>query len=181
MKRFLLILVLSFAGITLFAQKIYDRPKPPQAVNDFAHMLAPFQADALEQKLNAYNDSTSSAIVIITVPSLNGDDISNVALAYLRGWGVGTKEKNNGVVILVSQGDRKVNIQTGYGMEGVLPDVTAKDIIDNRIVPAFKDSDYYRGLDNAVDAIEQAAAGEYQAALLITNREYLLELSFLLW
>ncbi|HVZ97107.1 MAG TPA: TPM domain-containing protein [Chitinophagaceae bacterium] len=163
MKKFLLLLVLLFAGTAAFAQKIYNKPNPPRAVNDFANMLAPFQADALEQKLDAYNDSTSSAIVIITVPDLNGDDISDVALAYLRGWGVGTKEKNNGVVILVSLADRKVNIQTGYGMEGVLPDVTAKDIIDNRIVPAFKDSDYYRGLDNGVDAIEQAAAGEYHA------------------
>lgn len=164
MKKFFFIFIFSLAGSFVFAQKIHDKPNPPKAVNDFAGMLAPFQQQALEQKLDAYNDSTSSAIVIVTVPDLNGDDVSDVALAYLRGWGVGTKDKNNGVVILVSKGDRKVSIQTGYGMEGVLPDVTAKDIIENRIVPAFKDNDYYRGLDNAVDAIEEAAAGEYKAS-----------------
>src|SRR5215813_3212519 len=117
MKKFLFIFILLVAGNIVFAQKIYDKQKPPRAVNDFGQMLASFQVDALEQKLDAYNDSTSSAIVIITVPSLDGNDISDVAVAYFRGWGVGTKNKNNGVVILVSKGDHKAWIVTGYGME----------------------------------------------------------------
>ncbi len=133
------------------------------AVNDFAGLLAPFQKQALEQKLRNYNDSTSSAIVIITVPSLEGNDIAEVALKYLRDWGIGTKGKNNGVVILVSKGDHKARIETGYGMEGVLPDILAKQIIDERMIPFFKNNDYYAGLDNAVDAVIQAAAGEYKA------------------
>jgi uncharacterized protein len=145
------------------AQNIEPRPNPPKAVNDFGNMLAPFQRDALEQKLDAYNDSTSSAIVIITVTNLNGNDIAEVALQYLRGWGIGTKDKNNGIVILVSKEDHKARIETGYGMEGVIPDVTAKEIIDDKMIPAFKENDYYRGFDNAVDAVIQAAAGEYKA------------------
>jgi len=145
------------------AQNIQPRPNPPKAVNDFGNMLEPFQRDALEQKLDAYNDSTSSAIVIITVQNLDGYDIEQVALQYLRGWGIGTKDKNNGVVILVSKEDHKARIETGYGMEGVIPDVTAKEIIDDKMIPAFKNNDYYRGFDNAVDAIMQAAAGEYKA------------------
>jgi len=160
-KIILLFLVFSFHS--LFAQNIEKRPVPPRAVNDFGNILAPFQRDALEQKLDAYNDSTSSAIVIITVPNLDGYDIAEVSLKYLRDWGIGVKGKNNGVVILVSKDDHKARIETGYGMEGVLPDVTAKEIIDDRMIPAFKANDYYRGFDNAIDAIIQAAAGEYKA------------------
>ncbi|MEP6949368.1 MAG: TPM domain-containing protein, partial [Ginsengibacter sp.] len=162
MKKLLLIFLLLFAN-RIIAQKIFDKPNPPQAVNDFGNFLEPFQREALEKKIRDYNDSTSSAIVIVTVPDLQGYDISELALKYLRDWGIGTKDKNNGVLILVSKAERKARIETGYGMEGVLPDVTAGQIIDERMVPYFKENDYYRGFDNAVDAIIQAAAGEYKA------------------
>jgi uncharacterized protein len=163
MKK-LLFLFLFFSCQFVYAQNIEKRPVPPQAVNDFGNMLAPFQREALEKKIDDYNDSTSSAIVIITVPDLNGYDIAEVSLKYLRDWGVGTKDKNNGIVVLVSKNDHKARIETGYGMEGVIPDVTAKEIIDDKMIPAFKSNDYYRGFDNAVDAIIQAAAGEYKAS-----------------
>ncbi len=169
MKNFLLLLFLVLCQ-PVFSQKIENRPQPPQAVNDFGNFLEPFQKDALEQKVRAYNDSTSSAIVIVTVPSLNGYDIAEVALKYLRDWGIGTKEKNNGILILVSKEERKARIETGYGMEGVLPDILAKQIIDDRMTPYFKENDYYRGFDNAVDAIIQAAAGEYKADPESQNR-----------
>jgi uncharacterized protein len=162
MKKLLLIFILfsiQFAG----AQTIQPRPNPPMAVNDFAKLLEPFQKDALEQKLRAYNDSTSSAIVIITVPELQGYDVSELALKYLREWGIGMKDRDNGVVILVSKAEHKINIQTGYGMEGVLPDITAKHIIDERMTPAFKQDDYFRGFDQAIDAIILAARGEYKS------------------
>jgi uncharacterized protein len=97
------------------------------------------------------------------VPDLQGYDIAEVALKYLREWKPGTADRDNGVVILVSRNPRKARIETGYGMEGVLPDITAKHIIEERMVPYFKENDFYRGFDNAVDAIIQAAAGEYKA------------------
>jgi len=162
MKKLLFILLLLFAG-QVFAQKLFDKPNPPQAVNDFGNFLEPFQKESLEKKIRAYNDSTSSAIVIITVPDLQGYDIAELALRYLREWGIGTKDKNNGVLILVSKEERKARIETGYGMEGVLPDILAKQIIDDRMIPYFRENDYYRGFDNAVDAVIQAAAGEYKA------------------
>jgi uncharacterized protein len=163
MKKLLLLLFIIIGVQTVLGQKIEPKPNPPVAVNDFAHLLESFQRQELEQKLEAYNDSTSSAIVIITVQSLDGYDIEQVALKYLRDWGIGTKEKNNGVVILVSANDHKARIETGYGMEGVLPDILAKQIIDERMIPFFKNGDYYAGLNNTVDAIIQAAAGEYKA------------------
>lgn len=163
MKKIFLLLF-CFVGFQYgFSQNIEKKPNPPRAVNDFAKLLAPFQQQALEQKIDAYNDSTSSAIVIITVPDLQGYDVAQVALKYLRDWGVGVKGKDNGVVILVSKADRRANIQTGYGMEGVLPDILCGQIINERMIPFFKNEDYYAGFNNAVDAIIQAAAGEYKA------------------
>ena len=162
MKNIFLLLFL-FGFQSAFAQKIENKPQPPMAVNDFGNMLAPFQRQALEEKLRNYNDSTSSAIVIVTVPDLQGYDIAEVSLKYLRAWGIGVKDKNNGVLILVSKADHKARIETGYGMEGVLPDILAKQIIDQRMIPFFKNNDYYAGFNNAVDAIIQAAAGEYKA------------------
>lgn len=158
---FLLLLLFGFQSV--FAQTIEKMPQPRMAVNDFGNMLAPFQRQALEEKLRNYNDSTSSAIVIVTVPDLQGYDIPQVSLKYLRDWGIGVKGKNNGVLILVSKADHKARIETGYGMEGVLPDILCEQIINQRMIPFFKENDYYQGFDNAVDAIIQAAAGEYKA------------------
>ena len=162
MKKFFLILIL-FSIQFANGQTIQPRPNPPQAVNDFGNFLEPFQKEALEKKIRDYNDSTSSAIVIITVPDLQGYDIAELALKYLREWGIGTKEKNNGVVILVSKVERKARIETGYGMEGVLPDITSKHIIDEVMIPNFKANDYYRGFDQTIDAIILAARGEYKS------------------
>jgi uncharacterized protein len=162
MKKLLVIFLLFFSQC-LFAQKIFDKPNPPRAVNDFGNFLEPFQREALEQKIRNYNDSTSSAIVIITVPSLDGYEIEEVALKYMREWKPGIADRDNGVIILVAKQERKARIETGYGMEGVIPDITAKNIIEEKMIPYFKQNDYYRGFDNAVDAIIQAAAGEYKA------------------
>lgn len=162
MKKLLVIFFIfsiQFAG----AQKIQPRPEPPRAVNDFGNFLEQFQKESLERKLRDYNDSTSSAIIIITIPSLDGYDIAEVALKYMREWKPGVADRDNGVIILVSKEERKARIETGYGMEGVLPDITAKHIIDERMIPAFKANDYYRGFDQAVDAIILSARGEYKA------------------
>lgn len=162
MKKLVTILLLLFS-FSAFNQTINPRPNPPKAVNDFGKMLASFQVDALEQKLDAYNDSTSSAIVIVTLEDIGDYAIEDVALKYLREWGIGVKGKNNGVLILVSRNQRKSWIATGYGLEGVLPDVTVKQIVDQRMIPYFKANDFYRGFDNTIDAIAQAATGEFKA------------------
>lgn len=167
MKRLLFIcLLISVSSITWsqsVKRMVREKPNPPRAVNDFGDFLEPFQEEALEMKIRAYNDSTSSAIVIVTLPELGGFEIEEVALEYLRDWGIGVKEKDNGVLLLVSKQERRARIETGYGMEGVLPDITSKQIIDQRMMPYFKEQDYYRGFDNAVQAIIQAAAGEFKA------------------
>jgi uncharacterized protein len=155
--------LLMMAGLLATAQNIPPRPNPPTLVNDFAGVLLKNEDDALEQKVVAYYDSTSTQIAIVTLKSIGDYDISQVSLKILRDWGIGTKGKNNGILILVSVEDRKLRIETGSGMEGVVPDAIANDIINNIIKPNFREGHYYQGLDGAVDAVIKAAKGEYQA------------------
>jgi uncharacterized protein len=166
MKRLTLIISLLFC-INSFSQGINKvvpaRPNPPRLVNDFANVLTPEQEQALERKLVAYDDSTSTQIVVVTVASTQDYPIEDVGLQVLRQWGVGNKEKDNGIVILAAIADRDVTIRTGYGMEGAIPDITAKNIIENDVLPGFREENYYRGFDAATNSIIKAAAGEYKA------------------
>src|SRR6185295_7990098 len=142
-------------------------PNPPRLVNDFAGLLTPDQQQALETKLVAYDDSTSNQIAIVIVPTLNDYEPVDYAVKLGREWGVGGQQFNNGIIILISTGadgsQKKVFIATGYGLEGAVPDILAKQIVDNELIPYLKEKDYYRGLNNAVDALIKAAAGEYKA------------------
>lgn len=149
--------------LSLSAQEIPPRPNPPKLVNDLDNQLNPTEEAALEQKLVAYNDSTSTQIVVVIVPTVEPYAIADYAFKLGREWGVGQEGKNNGIVLLWAPTDRKVFIATGYGMEGAIPDAIAKRIISQVIIPDFKNSMYYRGLDRGVDAIIQYASGEYQA------------------
>jgi uncharacterized protein len=162
MKK-LLVIALSLLAQLSKAQDIPKAPSPPRLVNDFAHVMSQDQIDALERKLVAYDDSTSIQIAVITVPTTGDYPIEDYARKILREWGVGNKKTNNGVVLLAAMTDRKIRIETGYGMEGSIPDVTAKQIIETEITPNFRNQNYYRGFDEATDAIIQAAKGEYKA------------------
>ena len=135
-------------------------------VNDFTTTLTEDQRQALENKLVRFDDSTSTQITVVIVPSLDGMDIVDAATELGRSWQVGQAKKNNGVVMLISveEKNRKMSIAPGYGLEGVLPDVTCKQIIDDIIIPKFKGDDYYRGIDEGTDAIIQATKGEFKAS-----------------
>lgn len=166
MKRILLFtcLLISFCALSQGINKVVPpRPSPPRLVNDLADVLTPEQEQALESKLVAYDDSTSNQIAVVTMRSTGDYPIEDVALQILRTWGVGNKEKDNGIVILAAIEDRKIWISTGYGMEGAVPDITAKNIIENDILPRFREENYYRGFDLGTTSIMQAAAGEYTA------------------
>jgi uncharacterized protein len=167
MKKTLWIILLSFATQLAIGQTIEEiiakPPNPPRLVNDYAHVMTPDQIASLEQKLVAYDDSTSVQVAVVTVQSLGTNSIDDAALAILRKWGVGNKKTSNGVVILASIQDHKVFIAVGSGMESNVPDITAKEIVEDEIVPNFRESNYYRGFDVAADAIIKAAAGEYKA------------------
>jgi uncharacterized protein len=140
--------------------------KPPLSeglVFDNTGTLTLPQKQALSHKLITYDDSTSSQIAVVIINTLEGYDIAEYGLALGRKWGIGGKEFSNGVIVIVAINDRKTRIEVGYGLEGAIPDITAKSIIDNALTPNFKEGNYYRGLDLATDDIIRAAAGEYKA------------------
>lgn len=136
-------------------------PKPNTLVNDYTGSLSAQQKQNLEQKLVAYDDSTSTQIAIAIVKTVGEYDIGEYALELGRKWGVGSA-KNNGVMIVVAIGDRKLSIQTGYGVEGALPDVYTKRIREDHMNPYFKQGDYYGGLNEGTDVIIGYLKGEYK-------------------
>ena len=153
------VLVCSFS----FGQDFPERPAPPKLVNDFANILGDREKLILEQKLVAYNDSTSTQIAVVTINSLKGNDIGEYSFRLAEKWGIGQKGKDNGVLILVALEDRKMFIATGYGMEGVIPDALAKRIIENYMKPNFRNNNYYKGIDEATSVIMGLASGEFKA------------------
>lgn len=162
--RYLLYLLpLLLQSTFVFAADIPARPSPPRLVNDFASLMSPDEQDELERDLVAFNDSTSIQITIVTIGSLDGSDISSYAFELGNSWGVGNKGKENGVVILVAKQERKAFIATGYGMEGVLPDALCATIVRRDMIPAFRDERYFKGFENAINAIFLASRGEYKA------------------
>jgi uncharacterized protein len=169
MKKFSCILILVLGFLFAHAQQpnfsmadvIKHPPSPARLVNDYAGILTEDQNQALEQKLLRLDDSTFTQIVVVIVPSLDGYAVDDAAIELGRSWGVGNKKNNSGVVLLISKGDRKLNISPGYGLEGALTDAECNDIIQDVITPRFKGDDYYRGIDEGTNAIIQAVKGEF--------------------
>jgi uncharacterized protein len=172
MKKITSILLFVFVSLMALAQQdqkfsidkvINTPPNPPKLVNDYANILTADQNQALERKLYQFDDTTTNQVTVVIVPRLDGKDIADVAIELGRKWGVGNKKSNNGVILLVSVEDRKLNISPGYGLEKSLPDLICQQIIETVIVPEFKGNDYYRGIDEGTDAIIQATKGEFKA------------------
>ena len=126
---------------------------PPQLVNDFAGMLNSADKQSLESKLLDYNNSTSTQIYIVTIESLGNYAVEDYALKVGRSWSIGQKDKNNGILILISKEDRKIDIEVGYGLESYVTDYDSKRVIDELITPSFKQANYYAGLDAATDKL----------------------------
>lgn len=157
-------------GLAVYAQQVPAPPSPPRLVNDLAQVMQPQEVAALEQKLVSYNDSTTSQIAVVTVPTLGGSEIADYAQKLYESWGIGSKNNNNGILVLVAIQEHQARIQTGYGLEGAVPDALAKRIISNTLVPAFRQNQYYAGLDRATDQLIALAKGEYKADPAETQR-----------
>lgn len=163
MKQIFFAIFLIVLGFGALAQDIPPRPNPPVLVNDLVGLLDPGQRQALENKLDVFDDSTSVQIAVVIISSTSDYDPVDYAVKLGRTWGVGNKQFNNGVVFLVAKDDHKVFIAPGYGLEGALPDITCKSIIDNFILPPFKEGNFYAGIDSGVNNIMLASKGEYKA------------------
>jgi uncharacterized protein len=152
--------------LAVFLQAAMADPELPMLdgrVVDVAHILDKSVIGRLTGDLAAYEARTSTQIVIVTLPDLQGYPIEQWGLALLRGWQIGQKGKNNGVVVIVAPNDRQMRIETGYGAEGPLPDATASQIIRQDMTPAFKQGDYAGGLTAGLQDIESALLGEFHA------------------
>jgi uncharacterized protein len=163
-KSSLLFFILFVTSPMAMSEDFPERPNPPQLVNDMTGVLQTGQASTLEKKLENYNDSTSSQMAVVIMRSVGDYEIKDYAQRLAQKWGIGQKGKNNGVIILLAVEDRKVAIQTGYGMEGTLTDAATRDIIENIMKPYFKQGDYYSGLDEGTTALIQLARGEFKGA-----------------
>ena len=161
LSLFLILLTLSM----MLKAQLPSPSVPPRLVNDYTSTLTASQIEALERKLVAYDDSTSTQILIMLVDDLQGYSIEQYATEIGHNWGVGQKSKGNGAVILVKpkKGSERgqANISPGYGMEQYVTDATAKRIIEYEMIPAFKEDDYYTGIDNAVNVIMDLCSGKF--------------------
>lgn len=161
MKRvFTFIVALAF---TASAFAIPSRPSPARLVNDLAGTFTSRQAEELERVLVAFDDSTSNQIAVVTVKDLEGYEPAEYATRIGLDWGVGSEKFDNGIVILVKPKDNtagKVFIAIGYGLEGAIPDAYAKRIINEVMIPHFRNDDYYGGVAEACKVLMKLASGE---------------------
>lgn len=168
MRKSLIIVVLVICALAnVFADDFPEKQNPPRLVNDFGRFLSPGEIDALESKLLSYEDSTSTQIAIVTVNDLKGYDQGDYANRLFEKWEIGQKGKDNGILILFSidtiSEKKGVFIEVGYGLESKIPDGVAKGIINETMIPYFKQGQYYQGLDVALDEIMQRASGEFKS------------------
>ena len=160
--RKLLSLIL-FVGISfsVTAQDFFPS-QPDGMVNDFANMLTSTEEQRLETKLRSYRDTTTNAFVVATLESLQGYPIEDVAREMHNDWNIQYEERGNGVLILISEQDRSMRIEVGYGLEGAIPDIMANRLINDVLTPSFRSGDFYEGLDQATNILIDLAAGEFE-------------------
>lgn len=139
-------------------------PRPKGYVNDFAKVLSSAEEGSLERELREYEQGSGNEIAVALVEDLDDGDIDDFTARAFEEWKVGKKGEDNGVLLLAAIDDRKVRIEVGYGVEGDLTDGEAGNIIRNAVVPAFRDGDYARGVEEATGAIRTELGGRSAAA-----------------
>jgi uncharacterized protein len=156
-KLFFALFLLFFA----FSAGAYYNPGEPQGhVNDYTNLLSTSEKENLENKLSAFKNKTSTELAIVIINSLGEDTIEGFAIQLFEDWGIGTKENDNGVLLLIALEEKKLRIEVGYGLEGALTDLQSGQIVRNTLTPAFKSGQYYQGIDTATNQIISAVKGE---------------------
>lgn len=161
MRKIFILSILSLFFILAPVFAYFSPGSPSGFVNDYAGMMSGPAKQALEQKLVQFAKDTTNEISVVTINNLQGDTIDNFAVKLFEEWKIGKKDKDNGVLLLISKNDRQMRIEVGYGLEGALPDAICNDIIRNIMRPAFQKNDYDGGITGAVDKIIAATKGEY--------------------
>ena len=155
MKKLIIAILVAGIGLVFYTHPILAKayPSPQGHVSDFANIISdPIKLD-LEETLSTYEASSSHEIAVVTLESLDNDVIENVAVSIFEQWGIGKKDQDNGVLLLIAPNDRELKIEVGYGLEPILTDSRAGTIIREKITPEFKKDDYNAGIVNGVNAI----------------------------
>ena len=166
--RYLLQIIIVFIGFSNLAFGQFIIPEKPSSsshtpyVYDAAQVLTPVQRTSLNNKLKRYADTTSTQLVFATIKSSNGEELDLLGARWGLEWGIGQKGKDNGILLILALNDRQVDINTGYGIESRMSDRDAERIVNRVLVPNFKNSNYYNGLNLGADAIFETLQGEFQ-------------------
>jgi uncharacterized protein len=128
-------------------------------VNDYANLLPADAENRLEERLAAFEQKTGNQFAVLTIESLEGDPLEDFSIRVVESWKLGEKKQDNGLLLLVVKRDRKVRVETGYGLEGTIPDVVSSRVIRNVIAPAFRSGDYAGGIGQALESLMTVASG----------------------
>ncbi|MDR2085238.1 MAG: TPM domain-containing protein [Bacteroidales bacterium] len=177
MKKLFISLVISISILSCFAASddIPNRPIPPKLVNDMANILSSKEENALENKLVGFANSSSCQIVVLTIPDLGDYQISDFAFSLGEKWGVGQKGEDNGIIVVVkpkignSYGETFIAV--GYGLEEIVTDAASKIIIENEMIPYFKDNDYYKGIENGTNILMDLSSQKYSPQEYVKSAE----------
>jgi uncharacterized protein len=154
--------LLTFLLLSIAAALAYGLEVPPLRgrINDYAGVMSQDQARTLESQLAQFEQETGHQIAVLTIPTLDGEDIEGFSIRVAENWKIGKKDFDNGVILLVAVKDRKLRLEVGYGLEGVLPDAIADRIIRDYIVPRFRAQDYAGGVIAGIDAVQKVIKQE---------------------
>lgn len=170
MKKRLIPLTFLFFLLPLQASAL-NVPKLQGYVNDYAHMISGSARAKLEEELKSFEQSDSTQLVILTIPSMEGESVEDYSIKVVEAWKLGQARKDNGILLLVSKDDRKMRIEVGRGLEGRLTDLMAGRIIDLAIKPWFKRGDFDGGFAAGVASLIDATRGEFKAEEKESRRE----------
>uniref|UniRef100_UPI0035BBF313 TPM domain-containing protein n=1 Tax=Brucella thiophenivorans TaxID=571255 RepID=UPI0035BBF313 len=160
----LLAAIFLFLFASLVAVSAQGTAAPAQALTgrvvDAAGIIDQAARQQLTQKLADFEAKSSDQVVVVTVPSLNGEDIESYSNRLFRAWALGQKQEDNGILLVVAPNDRKVRIEVGYGLEGTMTDALSSVIVNGTIIPAFRTGDYSGGVVQGVDGILSVLSGD---------------------
>ena len=181
MKRLQVLICACLAVFLQVAAQSLDVPELRHRITDLTATLSQNETESLEAKLEQFEHSSSNQIVVLIVPSLQGESIEDFTLRVGEKNKIGRKGKNNGVILLIAKDDRKMRIEVGYGLEGALTDALSSQIIRRVIAPRFRDGQYFDGISEGVDAIIAATKGEFSGESNTSKRGIPIPLIFVLF
>ncbi|MDO8746993.1 MAG: TPM domain-containing protein, partial [Thermodesulfovibrionales bacterium] len=155
--------ILFFIFLFTLSALALDVPKLQGYVNDYANMISPLTKAELEKEIKSFEETDSTQIVILTIPSLEGEGLEEFSVKAAESWKIGQKGKDNGIIITVAKQEKKIRVEVGRGLEGVLTDLTAGRIVDLVIEPSFKRGDFDGGFIAGVHSLIDASRGEFKA------------------